>query len=214
MGRRLRSGAALLLVVLAGLAVVLTLLVGAGQAGTALLGALGWLVALAARVPAVASAGRLRDLDRGRALLAFASAVTDEVVRLLLVLVGVTGLAPALWAGLGWAVAELVFVTATGLSQPTVALGPRAAELLGAEGGVMATHPLHVLLRGATTTAFHLGATLLLVAGPWWLPATVADRGSTTPGDGERAGLRTGTAMRVLSPGGGVRRVRAEELLP
>lgn len=38
----------------------------------------------------------------------------------------------------------------------------------------MATHPLHVLLRGATTTAFHLGATLLLVAGPWWLPATVA----------------------------------------
>ncbi|MER5261818.1 hypothetical protein ABTZ99_07040 [Actinosynnema sp. NPDC002837] len=123
MGRRLRSGAALLLVVLAGLAVVLTLLVGAGQAGTALLGALGWLVALAARVPAVASAGRLRDLDRGRALLAFASAVTDEVVRLLLVLVGVTGFAPALWAGLGRAVAELVFVTATGLSQSTVALG-------------------------------------------------------------------------------------------
>ncbi|MEU7526747.1 hypothetical protein AB0A74_13520 [Saccharothrix sp. NPDC042600] len=36
----------------------------------------------------------------------------------------------------------------------------------GARGGV--------LVRGATTTAFHLGATLLLVAGPWWLPATVA----------------------------------------
>ncbi|MEV8444066.1 hypothetical protein AB0425_42395 [Actinosynnema sp. NPDC051121] len=174
MGRSLRSGAAVLLVVVAGLAAVFTAWLGPGQAGTALLGALGWLVALAARVPAVASAGRLHDPGRGRTVLAAASAVTDEVVRLLLVLVAVTGFAPALWAGLGWAVAELVFATATGLSQFTGTLGPRAAEVLGAEGGVAATHPLHVLLRGATTTAFHLGATLLLADGPWWLPATVA----------------------------------------
>ncbi|NUT97141.1 MAG: hypothetical protein HOY78_34475 [Saccharothrix sp.] len=174
MGRRLRSGAVAVLVVLAGLAAVFTYLLGPEQAGAALLGALGWVVALAARVPAVASAGRLHDPDRGRTVLAAASAVTDEVVRLLLVLVAVTGFAPALWAGLGWAVAELVFATATGLSQFTGTLRPRAAELLGAEGGVAATHPLHVLLRGATTTAFHLGATLLLVDGPWWLPATVA----------------------------------------
>ncbi|GAA3870429.1 hypothetical protein GCM10022243_39760 [Saccharothrix violaceirubra] len=63
------------------LAVVLAIPLGVSEAGVALLGVLGWLVALAARLPALASAGRLPDLDRSRTILESASAITDEVVR-------------------------------------------------------------------------------------------------------------------------------------
>lgn len=159
---------AVLLLLAAGLA----LLLGVAEAGAAMLGVLGWLVALAARLPAIASTGRLRDPERSRTILAAASAVTDEVVRLALVLVAVTELAPALWAGFGWALAQLVFIFATRLAQFSSPIGQQAAEQLRSQGGFVSTHPVHSGVRGTTAACFHLGATLLLATGPWWVLAT------------------------------------------
>jgi len=156
------------------LAATFVMLLGVSEAGAALLGVLGWLVALAARLPALASAGRLRDPERSRTILAAASAVTDEVVRLALVLVVVSGYIPALWAGFGWALAEVVFVVATHLAQFSWPLGRQAAEQLRSQGGFISTHPAHSGVRGITATAFHLGAVLLLTTGTWWVLVTAS----------------------------------------
>lgn len=137
------------------LAAALVVVLGVAEAGTALLGVLGWLVALPDRVQ--------RDT-----ILAVASGITDEAVRLALVLVVVNGVGSALWAGFGWALAGLVFVAATQLAQFSWPVGRQAAEQLRAQGGFISTHPVHGGVRGVTATSFHLGATLLLAAGPWW----------------------------------------------
>ncbi|HUQ56355.1 hypothetical protein [Lentzea sp.] len=150
------------------------MVVGISEAGAALLGVLGWLVALAASLPVLASAGRLHAVRRRDTILAAASGITDEVVRLGLVLVVVHGTGSALWAGFGWALAGLVFTVATQLTQFSWPIGQQAAERLRSQGGYMSTHPLHGAVRGVTTTSFHLGATLLLAGGPWWLLATTA----------------------------------------
>jgi hypothetical protein len=132
-------------------AVGLAAWVGVAGAGAAVLGVLGWLVALAGRLPVVGAAGRLRDLRRGGVILAVTSGVTDEVVRLVFLPIGGTGFASVLWAGFGWAVADLV-----------------------ATGGFAGAHGVRGVVRGIAMTAFHLGATTVLLAvGPWWLLLTV-----------------------------------------
>lgn len=172
MTRRLRAGAAVTAGVLVVLAAALVMVLGAAEAGTALLGALGWMVALAARLPVLASAGRLHALRRRDTILAVTSGITDEVVRLALVLVVVGGTGSALWAGLGWALAGFVFVAATQLTQFSWPIGEQATEQLKSQGGFISTHPAHGGFRGITATTFHLGATLLLASGPWWVLVT------------------------------------------
>ncbi|WP_394619992.1 hypothetical protein JNUCC0626_13080 [Lentzea sp. JNUCC 0626] len=156
------------------LAAAFTALLGIDQAGTVLLGALGWMVALAARLPVLGSAGRLHAVRRRDTIIATVSGATDEVVRLALVLVTVNGAASALWAGFGWALAALVFVAATELTAFTWPLGRQATEQLKAQGGFVSTHPVHSAVRGLVAISFHLGATSLLTAGPWWVLATAA----------------------------------------
>ncbi len=156
------------------LAAALVLVLGVSEAGAALLGALGWMIALAARLPVLASAGRLHAVKRRDTILGVASGITDEVVRLALVLVVVGGAGSALWTGFGWALAGLVFAAATQLTQFGWPIGRQAAEQLRAQGGFISTHPVHGSVRGITATSFHLGATLLLAAGPWWVLATAS----------------------------------------
>ncbi|WP_329792177.1 hypothetical protein V1227_09730 [Lentzea sp. DG1S-22] len=154
------------------LAVVLAVVLGAGQAGVVLLGVLGWMIALAARLPVLGSAGRLHAVRRRDTIIAVVSGATDEVVRLAVVLVAVTGVESALWAGFGWASAQLVFIAATELTRFSWPIGRQAAEQLKAQGGFVSTHPAHSGVRGVAAMSFHLGATLLLSAGPWWVVVT------------------------------------------
>lgn len=156
------------------LAAALVAVLGISEAGAALLGALGWLVALAARLPVLASAGRLHAVRRRDSILGVASGITDEAVRLALVLVVVGGTGSALWTGFGWALAGLVFAATTQLTRFGWPIGRQAAEQLRAQGGFISTHPVHGGVRGITATSFHLGATLLLAAGPWWILATAS----------------------------------------
>ena len=156
------------------LAVTLVVVLGVSEAGAALLGVLGWLVALAARLPVLASAGRLHALRRRDTILAVTSGTTDEVVRVLLVLVVVSGAGSALWAGFGWTLAGLTFAGSTRLAQFSWPVGRQAAEQLRSQGGFVSTHPVHGGVRAVTSASFHLGATLLLTAGPWWALVTAA----------------------------------------
>lgn len=171
---RIRAGAAVMTSVLVILAATLVVVLGVSQAGTALLGVLGWLVALAVRLPVQASAGRLHAVRQRDTILGVTSGITDEAVRLALVLVVVNGAGSALWAGFGWALAGLVFVAATQLAQFSWPIGRQAAEQLRSQGGFISTHPVHGGVRDVTATSFHLGATLLLAAGPWWLVLVTA----------------------------------------
>lgn len=160
--------------VLVGLAAALVMILGVSEAGSVLLGVLGWLVALAARLPVLASASRLHDSRLGRTILAEASAVTDELVRLALVLVVVGGTGPVLWAAFGWTLAELGFVVATHLARFSSPIGGQAADQLRSQGGFVSTHPAFGGVRAVTATSFHVGATLLLAAAPWWVLVTVS----------------------------------------
>jgi hypothetical protein len=171
---RVRTGAVVVACLLALLAAALLVVFGIGQAGVALLGALGWTIALAARLPALGSAGRLHAVRRRDTITATASGATDEVIRLALVLVAVGGAESALWAGFGWALAQLVFIAANELTTFHWPIGRNAAEQLKAQGGFVSTHPAHSGVRGLTAISFHLGATLLLTAGPWWVLATAS----------------------------------------
>ncbi|MFS8096939.1 hypothetical protein LFM09_07335 [Lentzea alba] len=156
------------------LAATLAVLLGVSQAGTAVLGVLGWLVALAAHLPVLGSAGRLHAARRRDTILSASSGITDEVVRLALVLIAVSGFPSALWAGFGWALAQLVYISATELTRFSWPIGRQAAEQLKAQGGFISTHPAHRTVRGIASISFHLGATLLLAAGPWWVLATAS----------------------------------------
>ena len=167
-------GAAVVAILLVLLAVMLAVLLGVSQAGTALVGVLGWLAALAARLPALGTAGRLHAVRRRDTIIGVSSGITDEVVRLALVLVAVSGVESALWAGFGWALAQLVFIAAIELTTFTWPIGRQAAEQLKAQGGFVSTHPAHSGVRGLTAMSFYLGATLLLTAGPWWVLATAS----------------------------------------
>ncbi|SES43416.1 hypothetical protein [Lentzea albida] len=171
---RIRAGAAVVMALLALLAVALAVVLGADHAGAVLLGALGWFVALAARLPVLGSAGRLHALRRRETIIALVSGATDEVVRLAVVLVAVSGVESALWAGFGWALAQLVFTAATELPKFSWPVGRQASEQLKAQGGFVSTHPLHSAVRGVTAISFHLGATLLLSAGLWWVAVTAS----------------------------------------
>jgi hypothetical protein len=174
MPRRIRAGTTVTAGVLVLVAAILAVVLGVSEAGAVLLGVLGWLVALAARLPVLASAGRLHAIRRRDTIIAVTSGITDEVVRLALVLVVVGGTASALWAGFGWALAGLVFADATRLAQFRWPLGRQAAEQLRAQGGFTSTHPAHGGVRAVTATSLHLGTTLLLAAGPWWLLVTAS----------------------------------------
>jgi hypothetical protein len=172
------------------LGVTFAVLLGVSQAGTALLGVLGWLVALAAHLPVLGSAGRLHAVRRRDTILAVSSGISDEVARLALVVVAVSGLPSALWAGFGWALAQLVFISATELTKFGWPIGQQAAEQLKAQGGFISTHPAHRAVRGVTSISFHLGATLLLTAGPWWVLATAASHAVVNVGFARWAGKR------------------------
>lgn len=172
------------------LAAALVVLLGVSQAGTALLGVLGWMVALAARLPVLGSAGRLHASRRRDTILATASGITDEVVRLALVVVVVSDVASALWTGFGWALAQFVFIAATELTTFSWPIGEQAAEQLRARGGFVSTHPVHSGVRGITGMSFHLGATLLLAAGPWWVLATASAHAVVNAGFARWAGKR------------------------
>jgi hypothetical protein len=97
------------------IAVVLATTLAPARAGAAALGAAGWLAALALRGPAAAFVSRMPK-ENAPTFMALISGPAEELVRLLLVLFGVSGFGNLLWAGFGWATIEVVYTLVTALA--------------------------------------------------------------------------------------------------
>ncbi|MEO3784058.1 hypothetical protein ABGB12_12050 [Actinocorallia sp. B10E7] len=141
------------------------------------LGAAGWLVALMLRGP-VAAAVAKQPGERAALIVASASGPCEELVRLALVVLLLSGAEEALWAGFGWGAVEIVYTVVNALVIRSL-LGrndPQAVEaraLLEAQGTLRADGPVWAFLERIGATLLHIGFTLLLVWQPWIVLATV-----------------------------------------
>jgi hypothetical protein len=130
--RRARFALPVIAIVPVVLAVVLATTLAPVRAGAAALGAAGWLVSVALRGPAgaLASSRMPKQAVPTLTLPALLSGPAEELIRLLLVLVGVHGFASLLWAGFGWGTVEVAstLVTAVGVRRLLLDPSDKAAE--------------------------------------------------------------------------------------
>lgn len=89
----------------------LTAWLGAPQVLPAVLGAAGWMIALALRQPVALVATRLTTKERAMTIVVLASGPAEEIVRLLLVLLVLRSASAATWAGAGWMTVEVALIT-------------------------------------------------------------------------------------------------------
>jgi hypothetical protein len=155
------------------IALVLAGYVGVPRWGAIGLGALGWLIALQLRGPVALVANRVTT-DRNKITLAVAasSGPAEELVRVAMILLFVSGLADAVWFGFGWATLEVLFVLVSTLVTPMLLArdddkARQAREVLAAQGGLSATSPVYGIVERVSATGIHLGCTLLVAAQPW-----------------------------------------------
>lgn len=142
------------------------------------LGAAGWLVSVALRGPAGAlvSSRMPKQAASTLALSALISGPAEELIRLLLVLVGVQGFASLLWAGFGWGTVEVVstLVTAVGVRRLLLDPSDKAAEArrgmvsMGWLQYVQSLVPVLGAVERAAVSVLQIGFTLLL-GWNWWL---------------------------------------------
>lgn len=151
---RRRTAAVLLLAVPPLAAAAAALVAGQRLRWTVVLGAAGWLLALALRRPAAAVAGRV-GMERVGPTTVVVSGPVEELVRLACVLLAGRGVAGAVWLGVGWGAVEAAFTVVVGWRQ----LARGAAPPSGARSAAGA-------LERASALAFHVGAALLLTR--WW----------------------------------------------
>ncbi|MFJ2030102.1 hypothetical protein [Streptosporangium sp. NPDC087985] len=159
------------------LAAALTLWAGAPRWDAVALGAGGWLAALVLRGPIAAVVAKL-PRERATTIIGAASGPCEEIVRLLLVLLLVSGFPEVLWAGYGWAAIEIVYTMVSALFIRSL-LGKtdekslEARRLLEAQGMLRPDGPLWAVLERISVSLLHIGFTLLLAWQPWLLLATV-----------------------------------------
>lgn len=145
----------------------------------ALLGAAGWLLALAARQPVALLVARRTTPARGAAIIGWCSGPAEELVRLALVLLALRSFEDAIWAGFGWATIEVLLVLGNGFAMAALiakddAKSLEARALLEAQGLLAQHHAGWGLLERLSATALHTGFTLLLLAQPWLVLLTLA----------------------------------------
>lgn len=140
----------------------------------ALLGALGWWLALLLRLPVIALVRKYRA-DAGQSLVVAASGPAEELVRLgLLLYLGLTT-DSALIAGIGWAAIEIVYamVQLVGMGVLRDRSDEKAEEakqlmrLQGMEHVFDSAAPFWSVVERLSANGIHVGMGLLLVINPW-----------------------------------------------
>ena len=136
------------------------------------LGAAGWLAALWLRAPVALVTARLtKQTSRIATTVIAASGPIEEGIRVLAVVVFAGSFGRALWLGFGWAAIEIVYtaVTAVIMSGLLRADDDRARNVRQALRvmGVLDASPAAGVLERASSTALHVGFTLLLAWLPW-----------------------------------------------
>lgn len=136
-------------------------------------GALGWIIALALRAPAIALSSKL-DREKGTLLVVSASGPAEELVRVMAVLLLGRSFPAALAIGFGWGAVEILFGIVNGLVAVTALQkddekSRQARELLARQGTLQnfGLSPLYGAWERIFATGLHVGFTLLLAAVPW-----------------------------------------------
>ncbi|GAA2848011.1 hypothetical protein GCM10010517_05180 [Streptosporangium fragile] len=158
-------------------AAALALWLAAPRWGAIALGAGGWLAALVLRGPIIAAVAKL-PRERAATVIGAASGPCEEIVRLLLVLLLVSGFPETLWAGYGWAAIEIVYTMVNALAIRSL-LGRtdekslEARRMLEAQGVLRADGPLWAAVERTGAGMLHIGLTLLLAWQPWLVLVTI-----------------------------------------
>lgn len=173
--RDLRGSLALSAVLLAlvpiGFAVVLVAAGYPPQLGPFVVGALGWMVAFALRMPVILLASRILGTpERGIPVVIAASGPAEEMVRVIAVLLVGRDPLTALWLGLGWTSIEVVYtyvnaIAIAQLAKRTDEEARRARELLP-PAMFTSSAPLWGAIERVGASALHIGFTLIVAAVP------------------------------------------------
>lgn len=173
-----RRNALALLPSLPVLALVVLAIAGPPPLAPLALGAAGWIAALVLRQPVILLVSRLTTPERTATIVGWLSGPAEELVRLAVVLVVIRSTADAVWAGAGWAAAEIVLVAVNTFAVAAL-LGrddPKALdarELLAVQGMTKPQHPLWGFVERLSASALHIGFSLLLVSSPWLVLVTL-----------------------------------------
>ena len=177
--RRMRIGAALMAPApLIALGVLLAVLGDDIPLLPLLLGAVGWLIALALRQPVALVAMRVAGTERAGAIVGWFSGPAEELVRLALVLLVLRTLPEAVWAGYGWAAVEVLLIMVNLLALANL-LGRddeksrEARDVLAAQGMLRPYPPVWALVERLSATAMHIAFTILLFVQPWLVLVTL-----------------------------------------
>jgi hypothetical protein len=143
-----------------------------------LLGAAGWMIALALRQPVAIIAARAVGQERAATIVGWCSGPAEELVRFGLVVLILGNFGGALWAGFGWATIEVLLVAVNifviaGLMTRDDPKSREAREILAAQGMMSPQNPLWGFLERLSAIALHLGFTLMLFASPWLVLVTL-----------------------------------------
>lgn len=158
--------------------VVLAMWLGPPQVVPAVLGAAGWILALALRQPVALIASRFTTKERATTVVGLASGPAEESVRLLLVVLVLRSSPAAAWAGAGWMAIEVVMIAVNVLVIASLLTkdGPKSVEvreLLRDQGGPQSTGPFWGVLERFSAAGLHFGFTLLIFVQPWLVLVTI-----------------------------------------
>lgn len=150
------------------------LLVAAGyppQVGPFIAGALGWLIALALRMPVILIASRaLKPPERAMPVIIAASGPAEETVRVIALLLMGRDVPTALWLGFGWTTIEIgyTYINALALAKLANRTDPeaqRAREMLPPAAFTSAA-PVWGAVERIGASALHIGFTLIVAVVP------------------------------------------------
>jgi len=141
-----------------------------------LLGALGWWVALLLRIPVILFVKKKKiDQKKSNKLVIGFSGPTEEITRLVLVLIIGLNVPNAYSIGLGWATIEIIYglIQIIGIGILEQKTDPEAEEAkalmkqMGMEKSLAPSTPFWGALERVTAGAVHIGFSLLLVFSPF-----------------------------------------------
>lgn len=148
------------------------------------LGAAGWVVALVLRQPFALLAVRLVGQKRAGTIVGWLSGPAEELVRLALVILLLSSVPAAAWAGFGWGAVEVLFtignaIAIAAMMTRTDAKSVEARELMRDLGMTAPQAAGWGVLERVSAMALHLGFTLLLFAEPWLVILTIPVHSAT-----------------------------------
>jgi len=146
------------------------------------IGALGWWIALVARVPVILLVKKKNlDLEPSRKITIGISGPTEEITRLvILILIGLN-VPTAYSMGLGWAMIEVIYglIQIIGLGLLDKRTDPKAEEAkvvmrqMGMDKTLDPSTPFWGALERVSASAIHIGFSLILVINPYWVIASI-----------------------------------------